>query len=360
MLESDASSGLPSMSFTTTSDLDLDENTNETLELAEWATTDVKPTTWLIDGILPTGVCSMLGAEMKSGKTWLLCDMAVACACGKPWLGTYETRMARSIIFSPESSPAKLHRRLQRICWGYDVHPREIQGSLAVINVRSINLLDNDEWGALNHTIREWGADLIILDPLINLNMAGIDENSAEMMQLMTNIRALQRDENTIMVAHHVGKAWRNHSSFMALRGHSSIGGWADGLIHVIRPSEDQPERVVRILHRDEEESTGKFGFTIDDMALDDRQRVQYQVADGLSAMKLQWCEATADSAGGGTRCKVPPTDVLLEIKNNPGYHGRTSLARQFGCSENTISNAIKALNNQGHNIIAIKQKYHA
>ena len=37
-----------------------------------------EPTRWVIGGLLPEGACLILGAEEKTGKSWLAFDIAIA------------------------------------------------------------------------------------------------------------------------------------------------------------------------------------------------------------------------------------------------------------------------------------------
>ena len=234
--------------------------------IVPWGDAQPAQTRWHVEQVLPEGVCSIVGAEMKTGKTWVLLSMALAMAQGGRWLG-WRCEQRSTLVFSPEGSAGALARRLHRLCWGMQLDPTYAAQRVHVMNARTFNLADtglqSGPDGAVTavprtldrmlRTIEQVRPDVIILDPLINL-YSGIPENDAGIKDVLDAIRAmLIKPHMSVLVAHHINKMHANHSAFHALRGHSSIGGWTDGLI-ALRRRGDSPNdpRTLQVWHRDD------------------------------------------------------------------------------------------------------------
>lgn len=311
------------------------------LEMFSWSTAEVKETEWLAGGYVPRGVCLLVGAEMKVGKTWWLADLAIAMSHGQQFMGA-ETQKAQTLIFSPESHPNKFARRLQKLCWGRHLHPSEVQSAVGVIQERKLDLTDPDTLARLRYTIEKMEPDCVILDPLINLHSGQVDENSADMMPLLENIRSLQVSEHmTVIVAHHLNKAHGQHSSFHGLRGHSSIGGWTDGLVTLSKMGEaHDSQRQVRALHRDEE-SPDPTAFKIVSTVVDPDTAQRCRLNPLQTCVHLRPEEIEINS--GGRKPNIEAYAALSSYLMKHGATNQASLSAATGVSRETIQAAHRA-----------------
>lgn len=214
----------------------------------DWKTFDrtkVLFPTWVVKDLIPErSTCCVYGAP-NTGKSFLVLDMALAVATGKPWLGK-ETRVTAGkikergkVIYILAEGPEGLHRRIaawlehNKISWDGDVE--ELSGHFFIPVVENIFL---DKPNDLDRLIGEIGnncADpaLIIFDPLVSF-MSG-DENSARDTQAMIQgvrklVETYQQANCTVLLVHHSGKEFAR-----AERGSSALRGGLETLIELQR-----------------------------------------------------------------------------------------------------------------------------
>lgn len=222
------------------------------------------PTKWIIDEILPEESCLVMGAEEKTGKTWLLLYLAICISSGKKVFDAWQPRKKGNIvIYTPESGWNAKKQRLWGLCWGMGLDPVRalkslhfIKGSIDLGNQKLLEHFVND--------VKKISPVLTVFDPLICLH-SGLDENSSgEMQGLLNSIRGISQcvDGMSVIVTHHLNKGNSSKSSFHGLRGSSAIGAWADGRISLSRDRENSSIRKVDIEHRDAP-SPRPVGFSI-------------------------------------------------------------------------------------------------
>lgn len=213
------------------------------------------PTSWAVSGILPTESCVIFGAEQKCGKSWLAFQLGVAMASGGKFLDTFQVhRPGRVLYYSPESGWEAKRRRLWGLCWGAGLNPAEVLGELPFLRGH-LDLSADAHAAKLAQVVRELHPAVVVLDPFISVAM-GVDENaSGETQPVLNRIRDITTIGAgcSVVVAHHVSKAYRDRSAFHGLRGSTAMSAWADGLLSVHR-SEDvwDSARRVDVEHRDD------------------------------------------------------------------------------------------------------------
>jgi len=226
------------------------------LELVDWRDIKPEPTRWHLRGLLPESVCMLLTAEMKTGKTWLTLDMALALAIGGRACGYYAAEEPRpSLIYSPEGSIKNLARRLHGLCWGNRINPEETAGRIHIIGGR-ISLDEPRHVDALRATIDAVEPGLIVLDPLVALYRGRDENSSSDLHPILDDIRSLLECYGGVscLVVHHSSKGWKDQSAFHVGRGSSAIGAWADGQIWVRRDGDESDSvRRMDIHHRDDD-----------------------------------------------------------------------------------------------------------
>lgn len=224
-------------------------------ELIYFSAAAPSPTDWLIGGLLPTQSCVLIGAEEKTGKTWLVFEIALCLAAGRAVIGRWSARRRGiTLLISPEGSRGGMMRRLHGLCHGKGIDPHDIGRSLPIWPGR-LSLANADHVACLHKTIAAIRPDLLVIDPLVTAT-DGAEENDAGAMQAHLNtIRGLQQShaDLTIIVTHHLSKGNKERSAWHALRGSSAVGAWADGLITLRRTSESAvAPRRIDVWHRDD------------------------------------------------------------------------------------------------------------
>lgn len=77
---------------------------------------DIAPMDQLVDGLVPSVGLTMLVAKPKVGKSWMLLDIALACAGGGFALGELRCQKTPGLFLMLEDSPRRLKDRINRIC----------------------------------------------------------------------------------------------------------------------------------------------------------------------------------------------------------------------------------------------------
>jgi hypothetical protein len=80
------------------------------------------PTDWLVEPLIANGNRVLVYGEWGSYKSWLLLDLALHLAAGKPWLDTFPVPRARRVIYlDEEMSPRELQRRIKLLALGAEI-----------------------------------------------------------------------------------------------------------------------------------------------------------------------------------------------------------------------------------------------
>ncbi|MBR3867074.1 MAG: AAA family ATPase, partial [Butyricicoccus sp.] len=80
---------------------------------------DLPPVRFLVDGLLPQGL-TLIASPPKYGKSWLVLDLCLAVAAGKPFLGR-ETEKATCLYLALEDSEVCLKSRILKLLNGDEV-----------------------------------------------------------------------------------------------------------------------------------------------------------------------------------------------------------------------------------------------
>ena len=325
-----------------------------------WGGVLPEPTQWLIEELIPESSCLVLGAEQKTGKTWITMEMAIALALGELVLGRWKAaRKGKTLFYSPEGSGGSdvahdsFFRRLYRMCWGAglgrDGDPLDL-GDIPNLIRRypgRLNVLDDQSLADLAATILEWKPDLLVLDPLIAC-YAGVSENdNSEVQDALDRIRDLLplNPGMSILVAHHHNKAAPDQKNpWTSLRGASAVAGWTDGLITLKNPDggPDDPRRMDAWFR--DERSPEPIGFVFMDGPSD---------CPGVGSFKLGPCPAPeGKTRSNSSKKKAGKARAMEAIRNAPGKWIKTALSRELmteiGTTDRTIRNYIDALESEG------------
>lgn len=73
-----------------------------------------------MEGIIPAGYLTILGAHGGAGKSGLAVSLAIHCAAGRPW-GGLAVAQGRALIVSLEDAPAMVRRRLKLAAIDHDI-----------------------------------------------------------------------------------------------------------------------------------------------------------------------------------------------------------------------------------------------
>lgn len=181
---------------------------------------------YLIDGFLVEGSLVMVFGRSGEGKTFVLCDVVMALATGRPWQGEHEVKPRKVLVVAAEGGVG-LGRRLAAWVVMNGLDPEDF---LRVVPTDVQIIRDVD---VFLKEIRTFGPDVIVFDPIVEC-FAGFDENlQKDMTQLVRALRRIQQSRGerpvTVIVVHHSG--WDPKHE----RGSTVLRAAADTVIKVSR-----------------------------------------------------------------------------------------------------------------------------
>lgn len=95
---------------------DMQERKLNTMNAAELFSTDVKPTEFIINGLIPVGL-SLVASPPKYGKSWMMLDMSISVAEGQPFL-EFTTNKCNVLYLALEDRFDRLKDRMLKITDG--------------------------------------------------------------------------------------------------------------------------------------------------------------------------------------------------------------------------------------------------
>ena len=176
---------------------------------------DIPEKQWLIDGLCTRGECAILSGASKSGKSYLMTNLAVTAACGGLWLGRFQCKKSRVLYLNGENEINDARARFHAVFNAMGVRPEEcdqITMLCADGAMRPIQDLKECLMGEVIHN----HYDLVILDPLYCFYRGSeIDEQDAK--GFVSAIKGLCRDTGAVVFCvHHHSKGagiYKNASS---------------------------------------------------------------------------------------------------------------------------------------------------
>ena len=202
----------------------------------------------LIEGFLFLGSKMMLGGGSKSFKTWVLLDMALSVATGKPWWGM-RTAPAPVLFVNFELQPWSFEKRVRAIMKAKGI---EHAPDFHVWNLRGRARDFRELRGPLLNKVRRFKIGMTILDPIYKC-LGERDENSnGEVGDLLNEIESVAVDGGCSMVhGHHFTKGDSSEKDKRDLG--AGAGAWMrdpDASV-VLRPREEEETFTAEFILRD-------------------------------------------------------------------------------------------------------------
>lgn len=196
-----------------------------------------KEVEWIVPGIFPKQASCILGGMQGLGKTWLLLDLAVAVASGRPWLGAFQVNQGSVLYVDEESAPQLMRYRLRKLLNGKpDINPETLPIEFRIGG--GLNFSNPESRGQFARELRAKTPSVVIMDSLVRVH--GVEENNASEMKLFfAEVKKLADELGiTFIFADHVSKmavtqdpkAQRDPSS-NDLRGSNEKGAFADSVL---------------------------------------------------------------------------------------------------------------------------------
>lgn len=164
-------------------------------------------TPFAIEGLIVEGAITGLLGPAKTGKTWLVLELATGIVTGRPALDRFTIPKAGPVMLVLEESGRQaLHRRLGMLVRGRALDPAALAELHFAANLR-VRLNDLEWQKRLLAAGQELRPRAIILDPLARLKGAAVDENvQREIGPVLDFMRDLRDATGAAVVfVHHTG-----------------------------------------------------------------------------------------------------------------------------------------------------------
>ena len=211
----------------------------------EDALTPRPPLAWAVNGLLSLPSLSIVYAAPGALKSFLLADMSVCVALGRPWLEgidgaplvPFYAMQAPVMWLDFDNGARRTHNRFEALARAYSA-PKDAPFYYVSMPDPWLDAGDREALGDLAARIVRRGVKLCVIDNL-GLIAGATEENSADMTAVMAGLRWLAEYAGAaVVVIHHqrksgpMGKGAREGET---LRGHSSIEASLDLALLVMR-----------------------------------------------------------------------------------------------------------------------------
>lgn len=309
------------------------------------AYTPRSPVQYLIENILELPSLNVIYGAPSSLKSFILADMAMCIAMGKPWLPAQSAYSPNSSSISQQKCKSKsvtqsailwvdfdngLRRTHERFDMLGKAHSAPDTTPIFYTSMANPPLMMNDPKSVANLVtwIKVTQSRLVIIDNLGTVLGAKVDENSADMVLVMFNLRKVVEETGAaIIVIHHQRKA--NGFKVRAgetLRGHSSIEAALDLALLVEREPGSKEIRIQSTKSRgiDVKPFGAIFSHHKDENNLDFAQFYGVFIEDTNSddAIKQAILDVVSSTSG------VNQKDLIEEVRNALDNPGRDRIKR--------------------------------
>ncbi len=199
----------------------------------------------VIEGLLREGETMNLIASPKTGKSWLVLDLAIAVATGRPWLGRFPTVAGDVLIIDNELHGETSANRIPKVAKARGLCTDEFADSVFIRNLRG-GLQDIVSLAPYFRAVEPGRFRLIVLDAFYRFLPAGMDENAnADMASLYNYIDRYAADLGCAFVLiHHSSKGNQSGKSVTDVGAGAGSQSRATDAHLVLRPHEE-PDVVV-------------------------------------------------------------------------------------------------------------------
>ena len=200
----------------------------------------------LIQGVLRRGHKLMVSGASKSGKSFMLIELALCMATGRPWMG-YKCEECKVLYVNLEISEPSFAHRIECVSEAMDIDMTACDQNLKIINLRGTSVELSKMAGALIGTIIMEEAETwvpfsaVILDPIYKISNG--EENSAKDVGAFCHEldRIATATGASIIYSHHHSKGDQGYKSAQDRASGSGVFARdADAMIDMIELDIDQ------------------------------------------------------------------------------------------------------------------------
>jgi RecA-family ATPase len=166
---------------------------------------DLPPVAWLVDPLIAEGDRVIVYGEFGSMKSWLLLDLSLHVAAGRPWLGKFPVPAARSVLYiDEEMNQRTLRRRIKRLALGAGLDGKNLPFQVASrVGVTFGPTGAKNLLAALGHA--GFDPDIIVVETFRRVHL-GSENEAEDVAAFWRNVEPLLRAGKTLIVSHHMRK----------------------------------------------------------------------------------------------------------------------------------------------------------
>ena len=213
-----------------------------------------EPLIQVVEGVIVRPSVSIVYGAPGVLKSFLVADMAMCVAGGLPWLPTgpssnteaKATSRVPALWLDFDNGRRRTAERVRALCTGHGLQPDTTPFHFVSMPSPWLDAASTDSVAMLRGVLRAHDIKLCVVDNLGAVCL-GADENSIEMIGVMTHVRQLaEATESAIVLIHHQRKSTQFAArTGESLRGHSSIEAAID-LALLCERKEGSPQVAVR------------------------------------------------------------------------------------------------------------------
>lgn len=225
-----------------------------TVDVGDFDGRNMRPRTWLVEGLIPAGNITLISGDGGSGKSLLAAQLCASAVLGRSWIGSEPLSTGRALYVSAEDDLAEVHRRMADIASHYEVSMRDLRG-LAVVSLADRDALlavPGRNRGALEPTplyaalaarIAALRPVVVVIDTLAD-TFGGNEIDRSQARQFIAYLRRLAMEFNTTVVV----LAHPSQSGMSSGAGTSGSTGWSNSVRSRLYLTRDDKNPNVRIL----------------------------------------------------------------------------------------------------------------
>jgi RecA-family ATPase len=203
------------------------------INLAELVEGPLPEPRWIIQDLVPEGI-TVLAGKPKTGKTWLLLQLALAVANGHATFGQWQAKRGGVLYIGPDDTHHSMYYRVYRLLQGRAA-PHNFAWYNQWLPLQQGGLADLEE--LLDHcpSVR-----VVVIDPLMGV-LQGVSVSRAH--TILTPLKIIAHQYHVaIMLSHHLAK----HSA-------------GEPMMHALNAALEEATDCMHLLKRVSGESTGQL-----------------------------------------------------------------------------------------------------
>ena len=207
---------------------------------------DLPPTRFLVENLLPEGT-SLVSAASKIGKSWMVLDLGLCLASGKPFLGR-KTHQSGVLYLALEDSLGRLQDRMNKIL-GDQKAPPDFHFTVEAPKLDG-GLLETID----GHLARHPETKLCIIDTLQRIRGQALPRESGyaqDYREMETVKNHMAQLGLSVLFVHHNRKMRDDDDPFNMISGTNGIMGAADTIWVLIKEKRGDGEAVLHVTGRD-------------------------------------------------------------------------------------------------------------